>query len=171
MKTIFHRFRKYSSVSLQEEGEMLESAIFLEEITRVCFQSMNDGVNNGNVRRECQLFFKEALLTQNQLKNFLKDPLISHERFERMCRNHQVEPSHFSILGIIEIALHYALQKWNIYKYLLTNTRGADSEKTLTQALTRTWKEIKFLKNEEKFQKNKEAQNLWQWSAASGILR
>ena len=172
MRTIFYKFQpKSSEVPLQAEVEMLESAVYLEDLTRSCFQSISELVHNGHVRRDCQLHSKEAMLSQNQLRKFLKEAQLSQDKIESMHRSHPMDPSHLSLLGVIEVALHSAWQKWNIYKYLMTHTAGLESTQTLGKAIERTWKEIKFLKNEEKFQKNKDSSCVpCDWPVTIGIL-
>ena len=132
----------------------VEMAVCLEAVTRACYLAMVESIRNGRVVRECQLFSKEAMLGQQKMKRFLIDPDASRKRIECVCRNYAVDAARLSVAGIIEAALHSARNKLGIYRHLAAIS-GWFAE-VFGREVLRTQREIRFLQNEQAFQKDKD---------------
>lgn len=161
---ILRKLQERASPPDQEFNQKIEAAFYLETILRTCLQAMADTVNNGQIRMECQLFFKEAALCQNQMELYFRRTGINLERIQRLCRDHGIDPAGLSIVGLIETALLVCARKAAIYRYLARFSTGP-SHTLFAKAYLRTYREIQFLKKEEAFHRSRGGPvAIWYWN-------
>ena len=154
-------FQRFPYAVMEVNVQKVETAICLEAVVRVCCQAMAESIHNGRIGLECQLFAKEAMLSQNHLRQFLVDREASQRRITQMYQDcYDVNPPCLSPLGLIEVALRSCLEKVHVYKYL-SRTTGSGPRRVFDKAIIRTLKEIKFLKSERAFQEGKELMPPW----------
>ena len=121
-----------------------------------CYQLMVRMIHNGKIRKEASDFLAQAAGHERQLKDLLQNARFSSVNFENLPLEDDYdwfELEKLSLIGVIDLALETGQKKLKLYRYLQTNKDmpSLGFSRTLMYA---TVKELRFLRNEKKFQEN-----------------
>jgi len=155
--SLMHRgFRLNQHVSDEINNKNIENIILLESTGYACYQSLQRLVHNGQVRQQCYIFCQEIADIYQKLKQFFQNSFVKKwQNLDQFQENNKPDQLGLSAIGLIETGLLRVINKRRLYLSLLQNC-DKPYAKTFEQGSSRSFREIKFLKNENNIQNNRE---------------
>jgi len=144
-----------SSTDQQLDNEKVETLICLEALLAICYQVLEGLVHNQTVRKEYQQLEQHALFHQEELKKIFLIPPKTESGIESKVYKYllQFKPTYLPLRSVINLALHLASFKMDIYKHFSYMLQ--EHHERIHGFLEDNVEELSFLQQEKEFHQNR----------------
>lgn len=139
--------------------EKLETAVCLESVLEICYQSFAQLIHNRIIREESQKFRLISQKHQRELRQWLPFSLEVESRIEKRIQEYLVnlDPVRLSLSGVVNLSISLAAHKMDIYKYM-QRTHSKHHYFFFNRLIEDSLEEMHFLRMEKEFHQKSPAQ-------------